>query len=395
MNKKLRIVSLLLSLVMLFALVGCGETGGETPAGGSEAGAADDTVYTLRVSSINPVTDNKNGIVLEAWANWLKEQSDGRIELEIHYSNEACAADAALSAVQNGIVDIAEFESPYYGTSFPLNELFLLPMIYEYADSWTCTKVIQEMREKYPEFEKEFTDQGVIWLMSHCVSASHFFNAKPIRNMEDMKGKIINAFSGTEARTIELLGGTAELIGAMDCYDAQSKGVLNSTAVPYTGATVTGVLAASSSVTEVGLCQAVFNFIMNQDTYNSLPADLQALFSREKMLEFEDWYGYQFNCDDMAFKVEDMALENFEIITLSAEEKARWQEAIAPVYDEWVAKADAVGMDGDALLDELMELADKYSYSKYFVGKDFTEIHDSLQKYYGETLPAQFITVFE
>ena len=404
MNKKTKLLALLMALCMVLGLAGCGSSGGSTSDGGSDAstsgdadnsGASDGTVYTLRVSSINPSTDNKNGIVLAAWANWLDEQSGGRIVLEPHYSNEACAADAALSAVQNGIVDIAEFESPYYGTNFPLNELFLLPMVFEYADAWTCTKVIQEMRENHPEFEAEFSDQNVMWLMSHNVSASHFFSSSPIRTMEDMNGKIINAFSGTEARTIELLGGTAELLGAMDCYDAQSKGVLNATAVPYTGATVTGVLDASSSVTEVGLCQAVFNMIMNVDTYNSLPSDLQALFSREKMKEFEDWYGYQFNCDDMNFKNQDAEISGFEIITLSADEKARWQEAIAPIYDEWIATADAAGVDGQALFDELKSLSEKYSYQNYFVGEDWSSVHDSLQQYYGQDLPEWFTTTFE
>ena len=49
------------------------------------------------------------------------------------------------------------------------------------------------------------------------------------------------------------------------------------------------------------------------------------------------------------------------IITLSAEETAKWREAAQPVYDKWIADMDSKGYDGKALVEEAEALIKKYS----------------------------------
>ena len=50
-----------------------------------------------------------------------------------------------------------------------------------------------------------------------------------------------------------------------------------------------------------------------------------------------------------------------EIVSFSDEDRARLTEAGQPYLDEWVARADAAGLDGQALLDEYRGLIAQYT----------------------------------
>ena len=49
------------------------------------------------------------------------------------------------------------------------------------------------------------------------------------------------------------------------------------------------------------------------------------------------------------------------IITISEEEAKEWEAAAKPVYDTWLADMESKGKDGQALLDEVRMLIDKYT----------------------------------
>ena len=49
------------------------------------------------------------------------------------------------------------------------------------------------------------------------------------------------------------------------------------------------------------------------------------------------------------------------IITLTAEESAKWQEASASLYDDLIAEMKEKGIDGEALVKAARELIAKYS----------------------------------
>jgi hypothetical protein len=105
-----------------------------------------------------------------------------------------------------------------------------------------------------------------------------------------------------------------------------------------------------------------------------------------------NWYNYQFVCDELNYKAEDVASGQFEIITLDDAEKARWKEKMDPIYEDWIKEVDAAGADGKQLLADLNEASAKYDFETYQRGMDVSAIHDELEKYYGEPLPEQYVT---
>jgi TRAP-type C4-dicarboxylate transport system substrate-binding protein len=58
----------------------------------------------------------------------------------------------------------------------------------------------------------------------------------------------------------------------------------------------------------------------------------------------------------------DFAIEHGnEVITLSEEEDARWKEKLKPLRDEYAKALDEKGIDGQAVMDKIVELTEKYN----------------------------------
>jgi TRAP-type C4-dicarboxylate transport system substrate-binding protein len=97
--------------------------------------------------------------------------------------------------------------------------------------------------------------------------------------------------------------------------------------------------------------------IMNKNSYEKLPRDLQILIDRHSGLEFSLATGRMRDSSENAALRELKADPKFRVLTFSKEDRAEIDERIKPVFDDWVAGMNALGIDGAALLKRTRELA--------------------------------------
>src|SRR4030043_1739446 len=84
-----------------------------------------------------------------------------------------------------------------------------------------------------------------------------------------------------------------------------------------------------------------FYLIMNKDSWNKLPANLQKVFNE---YPFEEKLATIWNDVDIDGK--KLAMEKgIEFIELSREENTKWKKAVEPVIDTYVKKMVASGYD--------------------------------------------------
>jgi TRAP-type C4-dicarboxylate transport system substrate-binding protein len=88
----------------------------------------------------------------------------------------------------------------------------------------------------------------------------------------------------------------------MDVFDNTSKGVLDGFNMCYTGAYVTGAIDAAKYITTINSSHQGWLLVMNNDTFNSLPPELQKLFEFDSIKEFIYLYGYQFAQDELLYQ---------------------------------------------------------------------------------------------
>jgi TRAP-type C4-dicarboxylate transport system substrate-binding protein len=113
-------------------------------------------------------------------------------------------------------------------------------------------------------------------------------------------------------------------------------------------------------VVDYPLHHVAFAALMDIDKWNTLPADVQDVIN-ELGREMALWAGEYL--DNHVKKSMEWAVQEqgVEIVTLSAEEKAKWDAALQPLIDATVEKQEKEGLPARAFMNRLFELRDKYS----------------------------------
>ena len=108
-----------------------------------------------------------------------------------------------------------------------------------------------------------------------------------------------------------------------------------------------------------GLYTTPFVIMMNQAKYDAMPADLQAALDEAGGINGAKLLGAGWDAADKVGM--QAALDGGgTVTTLSDAEIARWAEQISFMEADWISRADARGLDGAALLEDL-----KATFSKY------------------------------
>ncbi|MCH8465486.1 MAG: TRAP transporter substrate-binding protein DctP, partial [Roseinatronobacter sp.] len=175
---------------------------------------------------------------------------------------------------------------------------------------------------------------------------------KPIRSMEDIQGMILRSPSAAQAGQIEALGGTPVAMPITELYPQLERGVIDGAMVPFTTILDFRMHEVANYYTLTGpiFGRSQFTVVMNEDSYNRLSPEHQAIIDAATGIELsrKATQAYLDRADEsVAFVRADSSKE---VIEFSAEEQARILEALSPIYGQWAAEMDAQGIDGRALL---------------------------------------------
>ncbi|MFN7308389.1 MAG: C4-dicarboxylate ABC transporter, partial [Acetobacteraceae bacterium] len=89
--------------------------------------------------------------------------------------------------------------------------------------------------------------------------------------------------------------------------------------------------------------------------YNRLPADLKAVVDADSGEGLSQRLGEIWDSQTKGALDATRAAGN-EIIEISAAEKARWQQAVQPVYDAWIGEMNRRGRNGRAMFNDLLAI---------------------------------------
>lgn len=299
---------------------------------------------------------------LEPWAERIQEQSDGRIKVEIYPSMQLGGASASLiDQVEDGVVDLVWTLPGYTAGRFPVTEVFELPFMSGQAAA--SSQAVCEFYE--PNLQEEYRDVKVITLHTSGAGLFHIKGA-PIESLEDMQGRQIRAPNRITTEALATLG--AEPIGmpVPEVPESLSRGVIDGALLPWEVTVPLRVAELVESHTgfasQHGFYTSVFLLAMNPQSYESLPADLQAVIDANSISSgCEESRIAGQNMADADIPGEELATsEGNETIMITVADAQAWQEALQPVTDQWVATMDGAGLDGAAMLQEARDLIAKY-----------------------------------
>lgn len=237
---------LVLSLVFL-AACGSGNSSGSSAGGdnngsanggqetqgtdGAQANPADDRKWKLTYSIIfGPPT---NDVEPKYWATerfreLVHEKTNGRVEIEIFYSNQLVPANELLDGVANGTVDMGGGTASY-GTIVPTNDVAWLPFSTRGVDHFFH---VMDETEIGDIFKQDMEDYGAKVLFFWPHGTNIFISKQPIAKVEDLKGKKIYASSGLWSEWFNSLGAARVNLSPTEQYEAMLRGTIDATTYP-------------------------------------------------------------------------------------------------------------------------------------------------------------------
>ncbi len=295
------------------------------------------------------------GQAATAWAKEVENRSKGRVKITLHHSGTLTDAAACYEGAVTGISDICQSVLAYTRGRFPLMEVLDLP---GYSlNALVTTRVAEDFYRKFQP--KELADTHVLYMHAH-IPGTITTVQKPVRVLEDMKGLKIRA-TGLATKIVDALGATPVAMPIGEQYDSMRKGVVDGTVgAPnmLLGWKLAEVSKYSTLLNDVGYVSAMF-VTMNPGKWNSLPADVQKVFT-DVSREWVEYSGKEWNRIEIeGFQFGKKAGHTF--INLPEQEQAKWRKAVQPLQDAYVKAMAAKGLPGKEALEYRQQLIQKYS----------------------------------
>ena len=367
--KKFTAIFITCILVLTVLAVGCAAAPAATDTGKP---ATSQKVWNITYSHQHPPDQANQVQVKNPWIRMMEQKSGGRLVFTVAPASTLAAPPDQLDSAKKGLAEMANQALAFIPGRFPLNEVTALPMLFKFPGSRNLALTHKALMNKYPELSKEWEKEGIKLLGVSATGPQHVHTTKkPVHTMADLKGLVMIAGGAIGSQTGKILGSTPENLGPPDFYDSLSKGVVNGIFLEWEGLQTFKLGEVINYSTEVGLwVNGVFD-VMNLNTWNSLPPDLQQLFMDTQAIEQE------YEC--MVFDAKDKADKEIlqsqlkkkgqpEIYILPDTERAKWIEAVMPIREAWVKNVVSKGLLNEskarAMLDDTIKFADQYSFEK-------------------------------
>lgn len=345
-KNKVLILMLILSLAAMLLLSGCGSGNGE------------EDVITLNFATFWPATDFQVAEGHNAWIEEIESRTEGRVSIRMQAGEALLGAREIYEGVENRVADIGTTCPAYTPGLFPVTEAFELPGL----QNPNALAASVTMHEGYKQLKEEgLMDEydGVKVLMFWATGPGDVMTTRPVNNLQDLQGMEMRVVGGT-IPTMEALGVSPVSMPMSESYVALNSGIVEGILGPTD--TIEGFKLGDvlTHITKTPfLYNIVFMKVMNWDTWNSLPPDIQEIFE-EVSEEFVEKYG-KLRADYTNQGQEIGVQEGIEIIELSSSEEALWRERIEPVVENWIQSKEAAGLPARNIVEKVRELDAQYS----------------------------------
>jgi TRAP-type C4-dicarboxylate transport system substrate-binding protein len=287
----------------------------------------------------------------------IEEETNGRVQFETYFAATLINPRECFTEIAGGVADISALPIGLAPGGKLEVERALMGAYYGSADLDKIRSISESLRAKYPEFESDWAEYGKIIAWSSLLPFQ-LQSTKPINKIDDLGGMTIRAWPDVTP-VFDKLGAESLTMPSPDVYSALQKGTLDGATSAweqlktYKWAEVTDYHIRLDMSTG----GYAYTTVMNWDTWNSLPPDIQKVFDDNLDTWVEENSKRMVQADEGGLEFA-RELGN-TIVDLPAQELNKFYGLLDDNFLEIMAALDGKGYNATAIYKELRRLIEE------------------------------------
>jgi TRAP-type C4-dicarboxylate transport system substrate-binding protein len=306
---------------------------------------------TLTMSSWVSPQHHLTSVVLQGWANEVEKATNGRVKFQM-LPKHPSAAPGTFDAVRDGLVDLSYVTASYTPARHVLP---LMPELPGGGDTALVNSVAYS-RIYWKHFHKVGEYKGVKLLGVFTHGPGQMFTKRPVAGIDDVQGLKIRTGGGVAESVAKALGAAAFVKPAPESFELLKTGVADGVFFPLEAIVSFKLETVLEQVTVFpgGMYSSAFGFFMNEDKWNKLPKQDQAVIEKLSGEHIARLAGRSWDAADTK-GLEAAKKAGIKVVNASPAFAAEVQKRSAPLVNDWIAKASAKGVDAAKMLAEFRE----------------------------------------
>jgi TRAP-type transport system periplasmic protein len=282
------------------------------------------------------------------WAAEVEKATGGRVKFQ-SLPKAPAAPPGTFDAVRDGLVDLS------YVTASYTPARHILPLMAELPGAGDTAEInsVAYSRIHWKHFQKVGEYKGVKLLAVWTHGPGQMFTKKPVKSLDDFKNLKIRTGGGIAEATANALGASAFVKPAPESYELLSSGVADGVFFPFESIVSFKLdkLIGQATVFPGGLYSSAFGFFMNEDKWNKLAKQDQAIIEKHAGEYAARSNGKSWDRADQV-GLNALKAAGANIVTADAAMRAEAQKRAGPIIEDWVKKASAKVPNARQILDE-------------------------------------------
>lgn len=347
----LRRFGLLGLLVVLSFLVGL-----FCPVGHLQALEKKGDTYLLVYSDHNPPVAPPCRSAVRWLTEVVQKKTNNKVQFKVITGGALLTEADIMRGVQSGIADMALYVVNARD-GFVGNMVVTLPFI-GWPSREEANAIYRKLMEKYPELRKEWT--GVVPFAYSMMPETHIHTvkrAKVVKTPEDIK-KLKILTTGEHTVIVKAMGATPVEVPIGDWYTALERGVVDGCLNHFAVLKVFGMLelVPYHTVFPGGVNMVPVGVIMNEKTWNALPADIQKVFL-ETQHEFTNYLYHIEKTEWLDAAINFCKEKKHTFVEVSQADLEKWRALVKDeVTEKWIKEAESKGIPGRKIYEDMLNM---------------------------------------
>lgn len=347
-----KIIYSVMTFLLIISLIGCGSTAGTTGGNTQNSGEASKEKIKLTYAFFAPA-NTFPAIQMNKWKEELEKRTNGKVEVQLFPGGSLLNANNMYEGVGNKVADIGLSSTTYEPGRFPLLDISDMPS--GYPNAKVACQVVNDLVKSYPP--DALKDYKII--TAFATEPAYIQSKTRISNLDELKGKQLR-IAGSLTPIMKSLGAAPVGMSQADVPEALQTGIIVGSVSSREVLKDLKLAETEKFVTDYPLALNTFIAVMNKEKWNSLPPDVQKVIDElnGEMAVYTGDYLDNHVREALEWSQKEQGLN---VITLTPEEKKKWDGIIQPLQDQAVKTASDKGLPAAEYKTKLYDLIAKYS----------------------------------